>query len=323
MLIAFAMVLVGLLLLGWSADRLVYGAASLARNVGISPLVIGMTIIAMGSSAPEMVVSATASLNGQPDVAVGNVLGSNITNISLVLGATLLIRSLSISSGMLSREIPLLIIVTGAAAWILHDSHLSFWEGIFLLIAFAALIMGLLKMALASKGKDPMVEEQSSEVPEDVPTGKAVLWTLVGLVLLPLSANILVTGATDIALFFGVSELVIGLTILAIGTSLPELAASIAAVRKGEDDLVIGNVVGSNLFNILAVLGIAGSLSPANINPNAAGRDLYAMLAVTLLLVVVSFTAQRAKLLRAWFGVLLLACFVGYQILLYLTETSA
>lgn len=322
MLLATTMVIAGLILLGWSADRLVYGSASLARNMGISPLVIGMTIIAMGSSAPEMVVSATASLKGQPDVAVGNVLGSNITNIALVLGATLLVRSLSISSGMLRREIPLLILISTAAAWILHDAYLSRTEGIVLLIGFAALIIGLLKMALASKGEDPMVAEQSSEVPENVATSKAVLWTLVGLVLLPISANILVSGATDIARFFGVSDLVIGLTILAIGTSLPELAASIAAVRKGEDDMVIGNVVGSNLFNILAVLGIAGSLAPAAINPNAAGRDLYAMLLITLLLVVVSYAAFRAKLLKAWFGALLLCCFVGYQILLYLSETS-
>lgn len=322
MLLAFAMVIGGLLLLGWSADRLVYGSASLARNMGISPLVIGMTIIAMGSSAPEMVVSATASFRGQPDVAVGNVLGSNITNIALVLGATLLLRSLSLTSGILRREIPLLVIVTAAAAWILHDSHLSFAEGLLLLVGFAALIIGLLKMAIDSKGEDPMVAEQSSEVPENVPTKMAILWTVIGLVILPLSAHILVEGATDIARFFGVSDLVIGLTILAIGTSLPELAASIAAVRKGEDDMVIGNVVGSNLFNILAVLGIAGSLAPSDIDANAAGRDLYAMLAITLLFVGASYAAFKVKLLKAWFGVILLASFIGYQILLYISETS-
>lgn len=321
MLFAIAMVIAGLFLLGWSADRLVYGSASLARNMGISPLIIGMTIIAMGSSAPEMMVSATASWQGRPDTAVGNVLGSNITNIALVLGATLLLRALTISSTILRREIPLLILITGAAAWALHDAYLSLTEGVLMLVGFAALILGLLKMALNSKGEDPMVVEQSSEVPDNVPTTKAIFWTLVGLVILPISANILVSGATDIAQFFGVSDLVIGLTILAIGTSLPELAASIAAVRKGEDDMVIGNIVGSNLFNILAVLGIAGSISPDHLDANAAGRDLYAMLAITLLLVVVSYAAYQAKQLRAWFGVVLIACFIGYQALLYFSET--
>ncbi|MBD1389893.1 calcium/sodium antiporter [Neiella sp. HB171785] len=323
MLIASAMVIVGLVLLGWSADRLVFGSASLARNMGISPLVIGMTIIAMGSSAPEMMVSATASLMGQPNTAVGNVLGSNITNIGLVLGATLLLRALSVSSIVLRREIPLLIIITALAGLVLHNGHLSRFEGILLLVAFFALLGGLLWMAMADTNQeDPLVAEQAAEVPDNVSTGKAVLWTLIGLVILPVSAQILVSGATNIAQHFGVSDLVIGLTILAIGTSLPELAASIAAVRKGEDDMVIGNVVGSNLFNILAVLGIAGTIAPADLDQAAAGRDLYAMVAITFLLVAVSYAAKRHRQLPRWFGVLLLASFVGYQVLLYISEVS-
>ena len=322
MLFAIALVLVGLVLLAWSAERLVFGSASLARNMGISPLIIGMTIIAMGSSAPEMMVSATASMMGKPDTAVGNVLGSNITNIALVLGITLLIRALSISSTVLKREIPLLIIVTAASAWILHDGFLSRVESILLLLGFGALILALLKMALAGHTDDPLIAEQLSEVPDNVPTSKAVLWTLVGLVLLPISAQILIKGATDIALLFGVSDLVIGLTILAVGTSLPELAASIAAVRKGEDDMVIGNVVGSNLFNILAVLGIAGVIAPAQLDPAAASRDLYAMLAVTSLLVLVSYAVYKAKLLNRWLGLVFIACFVGYQVILFISETN-
>ncbi|MBW8189473.1 calcium/sodium antiporter [Neiella marina] len=323
MLIASAMVIFGLILLGWSADRLVFGSAALARNMGIAPLIIGMTIIAMGSSAPEMMVSATASLMDRPDTAVGNVLGSNITNIGLVLGATLLLRALSVSSVVLRREIPLLIVITAAAGWVLHDGHLSRTEGIVFLIAFAALLGGLLWMAMSGANKeDPLVAEQASEVPDNVTTGRAVMWTIIGLVVLPLSAHLLVSGATDIATEFGVSDLVIGLTILAIGTSLPELAASIAAVRKGEDDMVIGNVVGSNLFNILAVLGIAGSIAPADLDQAAAGRDLYAMAAITLLLVVVSYAAKRHRQLPRWFGLLLLACFIGYELLLYFSEIS-
>lgn len=322
MLLASVMVIFGLILLGWSADRLVFGSAALARNMGIAPLIIGMTIIAMGSSAPEMMVSAAASIMGRPDTAVGNVLGSNITNIGLVLGVTLLLRALSVSSIVLRREIPLLIVITSVAGWVLHDGHLSRAEGIVLLVAFFALLGGLLWMAMAGDKDDPLVAEQASEVPDNVATGKAVMWTIIGLVVLPLSAQLLVSGATDIAREIGVSDLVIGLTILAIGTSLPELAASIAAVRKGEDDMVIGNVVGSNLFNILAVLGIAGSIAPADLDQAAAGRDLYAMAAITLLLVVVSYAAKSRRQLPRWFGLLLLACFVGYELLLYVSEIS-
>ncbi|MCM2678617.1 calcium/sodium antiporter [Echinimonas agarilytica] len=322
MLLATAMIIIGLILLGWSADRLVYGSASIARNFGISPLIIGMTIIAMGSSAPEMMVSATASFMGRPDTAVGNVLGSNITNIALVLGVTLLFKSLSISSTILRREIPLLIIVTGLSGWILHDAYLSFVEGIILLLGFIGLLGALLRLGMTSRGDDPLVQEQASEVPDDVPTGKAILWTIVGLIVLPISAHILVTGSTEVARALGMSDLVIGLTILAIGTSLPELAASIAAVRKGEDDMVIGNIVGSNLFNILAVLGIAGTIAPAELDPAASGRDLYSMLGITGLLVVVSYAAAKAKVLGRWFGFILLAAFIAYEILLYTSEVN-
>ena len=322
MLIACITVLLGLFLLGWSAERLVYGSASLAKNIGISPMVIGMTIIAMGSSAPEMMVSATASSMGNSDAAVGNVLGSNITNITMVLGATLLFRALSISSSLLRREIPWLILATVFSGWVLYDAHLSRFEGYLLLVGFGLLIYGLFKVAKTDREQDLLIEEQEAEIPNDVPTGKAVFWTIVGIVMLPTSAYLLVNGATEIAKFFGISDLVIGLTVLAIGTSLPELAASIAAIRKGEDDMVIGNVVGSNIFNILAVLGISGAISSADLDPPAAGRDLYAMLGITALLVLMSYIARKPRTLKPWFGWLLLGCFIGYQVLLYLSETA-
>ncbi len=230
---AIAFLIVGLIFLVWSADRLVYGAAALARNIGISPLVIGMTILAMGSSAPEMMVSATAALDGKTDTAVGNVLGSNIANIALILGITAMIKPLSISSAVIRRELPLMIAVTLLAGVILWDNKLGFNEGILLFVLFAAFIYAMLRIGRKEKSNgDVLIEEQEAEVPEGVSNPKACMWVLIGLIILPFSADILVTNAVTIAQYFGMSDLVIGLTIIAVGTSLPELAASLACVMK-------------------------------------------------------------------------------------------
>lgn len=224
MLEAVALLVVGLTLLVWSADKLVLGAAALARNFGISPLVIGMTILAMGSSAPEMMVSATAALDGKTDTAVGNVLGSNIANIALILGITALIKPLSISSVVVRRELPLMIVVTVVAGALMFDNFLGFYEGILLFVLFAAFILAMLRISQKEKQNgDAFVEDQESEIPEGMPNSKAVMWAVIGLILLPLSADILVDNAVIIAKYFGMSDLVIGLTIIAIGTSLPEL----------------------------------------------------------------------------------------------------
>lgn len=324
MIIASGFVIAGLILLTWSADRLVYGSAAIARNFGVSPLVIGMTIIAMGSSAPEMMVSATASVLGHPDTAVGNVLGSNITNIALVLGVAACIRPLHIQSILLKREMPLLLVVTLLGCWVLSDRFLSRPEGIALLIGFFALILLLLRLALTNKApNDPMITEHESEVPDGVSNSAAWMWTIIGLVMLPLSAQLLVKGATDIAHFFGVSDLVIGLTIVAIGTSLPELAATIASVAKGEDEMALGNIVGSNLFNILAVLGIAGSIQPATLDQNAGGRDMYVMLGLTLALLASAYAMRNGKRrIYRWQGILFLLCFIGYEVMLFISHSS-
>ncbi|CAH0532503.1 Inner membrane protein YrbG [Vibrio stylophorae] len=312
MLTAVIFLIIGLILLVWSADRLVYGAAALARNYGIAPLVIGMTILAMGSSAPEMVVSATAALNGKTDTAVGNVIGSNIANIALILGLTALIRPLSISSAVLRRELPMMMAVTLIAGILLWNNYLSFIEGIVLIALFAAFILTMLKI---SKDKDyqddPMLTEQESEIPQGVSNKAAAGWVVLGLLLLPYSANLLVDSAVTIAEYFGMSDLVIGLTIIAIGTSLPELAASVAGVLKGEDDMAVGNIIGSNIFNILAVMGIPALLNPSAINPLVMGRDYYVMFAISALLVVLALAKQR-KLGRIA-GFILFACFVVYQ----------
>ena len=313
MLEAIVFLCIGLTLLVWSADRLVYGAAALAKNFGVTPLVIGMTILAMGSSAPEMMVSATAALDGKTDTAVGNVLGSNIANIALILGITALIKPLSISSEIIRRELPLMMGVTLIAGVLLWDSHLGFFEGVLLVVLFIAFLMAMLKISRNAKatGGDPLVEEQESDIPDGVSNPKAIMWTLIGLVLLPYAASMLVDSAVTIAKYFGMSDLVIGLTIIAIGTSLPELAASVASLFKGEDDMAVGNIIGSNVFNILAVMGIPGLLNPSTLSPLAMGRDYYVMLGVSILLVLMAL-GKRRRINRVE-GFILLATFIAYQ----------
>ncbi len=312
MLVAAALLTVGLILLVWSADKLVYGAAALARNFGISPLVIGMTILAMGSSAPEMMVSATAALEGKTDTAVGNVLGSNIANIALILGITALIKPLSISSGVIRRELPLMIVVTVIAGALMFDNYLGFHEGVLLFVLFAAFILMMLKISRSEKNQgDAFVEEQEAEIPVGVPNKNAIFWVVVGLILLPVAADLLVDNAVIIAKHFGMSDLVIGLTIIAIGTSLPELAASLAGVFKGEDDMAVGNIIGSNVFNILAVMGIPGILNPSVLNELAMGRDFWVMLGVSILLVIMALGKSRS--VNRIEGGILLTVFVAYQ----------
>lgn len=316
MLEAVALLIVGLVILVWSADKLVFGSAALARNVGISPLVIGMTILAMGSSAPEMMVSATAAWDGKTDTAVGNVLGSNIANIALILGITAIIKPLSISSAVVRRELPLMIAVTVLAGILLWDNHLGFYEGVLLFVLFAAFLFAMLQISRKEqKAGDAFVDEQESEVPEGVSNPKAVMWVVIGLILLPLAASMLVDNAVVIAKYFGMSDLVIGLTIIAIGTSLPELAASLAGVLKGEDDMAVGNIIGSNVFNILAVMGLPGIINPSMLSEFAMGRDFWVMLGVSLLLVAMCLGKSRS--INRLEGSILFVCFLGYQVYLF------
>ena len=309
--------LVGLAFLSWSADRFVYGASALAKNLGVTPMVIGLTIVAMGSSAPEIVVSATASYNGNPNTAVGNAIGSNITNVALVLALTALLKPLIVNSSTLRREMPLLLGVTLLAVYFMHDNVLSYAEGIALIILFFATIGGLTWISLNVEKNDPIKAETEEEIPSDVPTGKAVFWVIVGLIFLPLSAHFMVESAVVIARYFGMSDLVIGLTIIALGTSLPELAASIAGVMKGEDDLALGNIIGSNIFNLLAVLAMPGLIAPGAIDDSVAGRDMYAMLGVTVLLIAFSFNFNGKRRINRWEGIVLLLCYCLYQYSLF------
>lgn len=322
MFIQILILLVALVVLVWSADKFVFGASSLARNLGISPMIIGLTIVAMGSSAPEMMVAATASLQDNPNTAIGNAIGSNITNIALVLGITALLQPLTVSSSTVKREIPLILAVTALAYWMLSDYHFSFTEGLILIIGFFAYIITLLVITLrrakTAPVDDPLILGAESDVPDAVSTGMSVLWLIVGIIFLPLSASYLIDSAEFIARSFGISDLVIGLTIVAIGTSLPELAASIASIIKKEDDLALGNIIGSNIFNILAVLSLTGLIAPGDIDEKAATRDAPIMLGITLLLFVICFTRKLGNFrITRLKGLLLLGVFIAYQILLF------
>ena len=317
MLLNIVIFIVGLVILSWSADRFVYGASALAKNIGISPMMIGLTIVAMGSSAPEIVVSAIASANGNMNTAVGNALGSNITNVALVLGITALVKPLIVSSITLKRELPALLIISLIAIGFMFDGELKSYEGIILLGLFIFVLAMMAWLSLQVDKEDPLVAETAGEIPKNVSTTSAIIWIGVGLVILPLSAHFMVNSAVEIARYLGISDLIIGLTIIALGTSLPELAASIAGVLKGEDDLALGNIIGSNIFNLLAVLGMPGLIAPGILDPDVYNRDMYVMLGLTLLLFLFSFDLIGKRTISRPNGFLLVACFIGYQFWLF------
>lgn len=320
MALAFAAVVFGLALLVWSADRFVEGSASAAGHYGIPPLLIGMVIVGFGTSAPEMVVSALSSLQGNPGIALGNAYGSNITNIALVLGIGALIAPITVHSQVLRKELPLLVLITVLAAWQLRDGSVTRLEAAVLLGVFAGLMGWTIWQGLRNK-KDALGEEVQHELDERaMPLGRALFWIAVGLVLLIASSRMLVWGAVEIAHYFGVSDLIIGLTVIAVGTSLPELAATIIAARKGEHDIALGNVMGSNLFNTLAVVGIAGTISPMSVGPEVLMRDISVMAGLTLSLFVLGI-GRNGKLgrINRPEAAALVVCYVGYTT--YLVNT--
>ncbi len=317
MLLSALAILVGLGLLVWSADLFVEGASATAQNLGVSTLIIGITVIGFGTSAPEILISIFSVFDDTPDLAIGNALGSNIANIGLILGITALIMPLGIASKILKREFPILIIASIILSWTLWDLQLDLVDGIVLLSSLFIALIYLMRYSQSAKD-DVLSTELDQEIPHDIPTGRALLLTLVGLLILVGSSKLLVWGAVNIATELGVSELVIGLTIVALGTSLPELAASIAGVKKNESDLVIGNVVGSNLFNSLAVIGVPALMTDFNVSPIAISRDLSVTLGFTAILFLLAYLPKSSccKLTRFKGGLLLLG-FVLYQSLLY------
>jgi cation:H+ antiporter len=320
MALAFLAVILGLILLVWSADRFVEGSASCARHFGMPPLLIGMVIVGFGTSAPEMVVSALAALQNNPGIALGNAYGSNITNIALILGITALISPIAVHSSVLRKELPILAVVTLLAAWQLRNGEISQFDAVLLLAVFIGVMAWTIWQGQQNK-KDALGIEMDRELDAHaMPIRRAVFWLVAGLMMLIVSSRILVWGAVEIAHGFGVSDLIIGLTVVAVGTSLPELASSVIAARKGEHDIALGNILGSNLFNTLAVVGIAGAISPLAVGPEVFTRDIMVMTALTLLLFVFGYGFRGPGRINRIEGVLLLACYMGYTT--YLISTA-
>jgi len=310
---AFLFVAFGLALLVWSADRFVEGAAATARHFGMPPLLIGMVIVGFGTSAPEMVVSALAAFQRNPGIALGNAYGSNITNIALILGITALISPIAVHSQVLRKELPILTVITALAAWQLWDGEISRIDAFVLLGVFAGLMAWTIWQGMHKKA-DAFGSEMEKELAVDaMPIRRAIFWLVVGLVLLIVSSRILVWGAVEIAHGFGVSDLIIGLTIVAVGTSLPELASSVIAARKGEDDIALGNILGSNLFNTLAVVGIAGTIHPMAAGPEVFSRDILVMAVLTVSLFVFGYGFRGPGRINRFEGGALLAGYVGYS----------
>lgn len=286
MILPVLAVVAGLVLLMWSAERFVDGAASTSSHLGLSPLLIGMLVIGFGTSAPELVVSVIAAVQGNPGLALGNAYGSNIVNIGLILGLVALISPLAVHSSMIRRELPVLGGVTLLSALLLMGGVLGRFEGALLLL----ILVGFMGFSIWQALKAPD-DAMSTDTEQDIASHPmslraGLVWTLVGLLLLVVSSRLLVWGAVSIAQSFGVSDLIIGLTVVAVGTSLPELASSISALRRGEHDLVLGNVVGSNLFNTLGVVGLASLITPIEVASEVLWRDWTLMTAMTALMTV-------------------------------------
>ncbi len=303
----------GLLLLIWSADRFVEGTAATARHAGMPPLMIGMVIVGFGTSTPELLVSALSAAQGNPGLAVGNAYGSNIANIALILGLTALINPISFHSHALRKELPILTLVTLLGAYLLWDLELTRMDAGALLAVFSILMTWTIAQGFRNRGDSLNAEVERDLRSREMPMKRAVFWLVAGLVLLILSSRILVWGAVEVAHWFGISDLIIGLTVVAVGTSLPELASSLVASRRGEHDLVLGNVLGSNLFNTLAVVGIAGAIHPLPIPPEVLLRDTVIMGALTLSLFFIGYGFRRPGRINRWEGALLLSIYVSYM----------
>jgi len=324
MLMAIGAIIFGLILLVWSADRFVEGAAATAKHLGMPTLLIGMVIIGFGTSAPELAVSVMAASDGNPGLALGNGYGSNITNIALIVGLTAIIAPIAVHSQVIRKELPLLVVLTLIAGVQLLDGELSRLDGWVLLAVFAA-VMGW-SIYQGFKGKDDPLggDVETDIIAHPMPMKTAILWLVIGLILLVVSSRLLVWGAVTIAQSLGVSDLVIGLTIVAIGTSLPELASAIAAVRKNEHDLILGNILGSGIFNTLAVVGLAAVIEPLKVDPEVLYRDWTLMLALTvgLLLMGVGLTGWRKIITRVDGGVLVMV-YIAYTSYLFYTVVAA
>ena len=313
----------GFILLTWSADRFVVGASAMAYNLKVSPLIIGLTIVGLGTSAPEMLVSAFASWQGNSGLAVGNALGSNIINTGLILGITAMIIPLNVHSSILKRELPILLLVMVVALLLLMDGTLGRLDGALLLTGMAVMLIWMIRLGRTSQtSEDPMSAEFADEIPTTLSMGRAVFWLIVGGLVLLGSSRLLVWGAVSIAQEIGVSDLVIGLTIVALGTSMPELAATVMSAIKNEHDIALGNVIGSNIFNLLVVLGLPGLINPATIDTEVLARDYPVMIGLTVALFVMAYGFRGPGRINRIEGTVLVLAFCAYQTLLYFNELA-
>jgi cation:H+ antiporter len=311
-LVSVLVLILGLILLVWGADRFVDGAASFASHLGMSPLLIGMVVVGFGTSMPELVVSVFSAVEGNAGLALGNVIGSNIANISLILGVSAIMRPIMVHSHVLKKELPILCGVTLVAVLLIMDGTFSGADAWVLILLFACLMGWTLWQGMKEKNDSLGTAVDQDMSTRRMPMNRSLLWLVIGLGCLLASSRALVWAATDIARSLGIDDLVIGLTVVAVGTSLPELASSFVAARKGEDDIAIGNVLGSNLFNILAVLGISGAISPMAVPEGVLGRDCVIMSLLTLSLFVLGYGFGRQGRINRFEGCALLAVFIGY-----------
>ncbi|HEY5642347.1 MAG TPA: calcium/sodium antiporter [Woeseiaceae bacterium] len=307
------LVIGGLALLIWGADRFVHGAAATARNMGIAPLLVGLTVVAFATSAPEVLVSVVAALQKEPGLAFGNAIGSNIVNIGLVLGLTAMIRPIKLESATLRREMPALLAVSLLTVSLFLDTRLSRVDGIVMLAGLVIVMVWLTRLGMRSAANDPIAQDYEAEIPSDVTMSMAAVWLIVGLGTLLVGADLLVDGAIGIAKTLGVSEVVIGITIVAFGTSLPELAVSLASALKGEYGLAIGNIVGSNIFNLLAVIGVAATIEPAALAPDVLSLHIFVMVAFTLVLFAMTYDYDGKARLSRLEGFALLVAYLAYD----------
>ncbi|WP_022942953.1 calcium/sodium antiporter [Psychromonas hadalis] len=312
-------ILIGFALLIWSADKFVLGASNTARSFSISPLIVGVVIVGLGTSAPEMLVSAMAAAEGNTGLSIGNAIGSNITNIGLMLGITALFYPLKIHSKLLKREMPVLLAIILFSYYILWDQHLSFVDGAILLAMMFAMLAFTVWEA-KSHGEDNLPQEILDELPEEISKGEALKWLVIGIIVLIASSRILVWGAVEVAEYYHVSDLIIGLTIVAIGTSLPELAATMAAARKKEYDLAVGNIIGSNIFNILGVMALPGLIHPDSFDAAVLTRDYPVMIGLLIALMIFSIAWRKGKtgILGRFEGALLLTGYISYMVWLFI-----
>ena len=307
-------IVIGFALLIWSADKFVLGASNTARSFSISPLIVGVVIVGLGTSAPEMLVSAIASLQGKTDLAIGNAIGSNITNIGLVIGLVAIIYPMHIHSKLLKREMPFLLAITVGTICLLWDLRLSFIDGLILVSLMFTMLAYTVYETKNSSG-DTLPQEILDEMPEEISKGEALKWLVFGAIVLVASSRLLVLGAVEVAQYYNVSDHVIGLTIVAIGTSLPELAATLAAARQKQFDLAVGNIIGSNIFNLLGVLGVAGLIGPTNFEAIVISQDSLVMFGLTVALIVFSIAWGKGKkaIICRLEGAILLLSYLSYM----------